>query len=474
MNDAAEIVDALKAVVATKSLSSDEVNDLLKEGIKAGLGRIYGPTVQAEISINDQSGGVDILVLRRVVEDVQDSSIEISLDEARWDDEGFEIGDVMEIPVEFSEFGRNAVMAVKQKIVQLVRENERDRIRYEFEDKIGQLVTGEVQQIESGKIIILINGVPDADALIPWKEQNPRERFRQGDPIRSVLRKVEETPKGPRLILSRGSPLFVGALFKLEVPEIQQGIIEIKEIAREVGGRTKLAVYSHDESIDPVGSCVGLRGSRVQAVVQELGGERIDIVPWHAEPEVFARRSLAPARVSKIMSDPVRRVITAIVNEDQLSLAIGRNGQNVRLASQLIGWQVDLYGSREWIELGADLGLFEREAGEDDYESSDFALEELDLPRETLATLQNSGYSTFLQIIDFSKEDFVKIEGISEAESERLMELIEELTVLDGAAASETEEVSQPDGAVVSETEEVSQSDGAVVSETEESDKVEE
>ncbi|MEO2158230.1 MAG: transcription termination factor NusA, partial [bacterium] len=445
MNDAAEIVEALKAVVATKSLSSDEVNNLLKEGIKAGLGRIYGPSVQAEISINDQSGGVDILVLRRVVEDVQDSSVEISLDEARWDDEGFEVGDVMEIPVEFSEFGRNAVMAVKQKIVQLVRENERDRIRYEFEDKIGQLVTGEVQQIESGKIIVLINGAPDADALIPWKEQNPRERFRQGDPIRCVLRKVDETPKGPRLILSRGSPLFVGALFKLEVPEIQQGIIEIKEIAREVGGRTKLAVYSHDESIDPVGSCVGLRGSRVQAVVQELGGERIDIVPWHAEPEVFARRSLAPARVSKVMSDPARRVITAIVNEDQLSLAIGRNGQNVRLASQLIGWQVDLYGSREWIELGAELGLFERETGEDEYESSDFALEELKLPEETLATLQGSGYTTFLQIIDFSKEDFVKIEGMSEAESEKLMELIEELTVLDEVAPSEPKESGQPD-----------------------------
>ncbi|HIF37835.1 MAG TPA: hypothetical protein EYQ69_01005 [Gemmatimonadetes bacterium] len=234
-------------------------------------------------------------------------------------------------------------------------------------------------------------------------------------------------------------------MFKLEVPEIQQGIIEIKEIAREVGGRTKLAVYSHDESIDPVGSCVGLRGSRVQAVVQELGGERIDIVPWHAEPEVFARRSLAPARVSKVMSDPARRVITAIVNEDQLSLAIGRNGQNVRLASQLIGWQVDLYGSREWIELGAELGLFERETGEDEYESSDFALEELKLPEETLATLQGSGYTTFLQIIDFSKEDFVKIEGMSEAESEKLMELIEELTVLDEVAPSEPKESGQPD-----------------------------
>ena len=213
MNDAAQIVDALKAVVATKSLSSDEVNDLLKEGIKAGLMRIYGPTVQSEITINDQSGGMDILVLRRVVEEVQDPSSEISLDEARWDDEGFEVGDVMEIPVEFSEFGRNAVMAVKQKIVQLVRENERDRIRYEFEDKIGELISGEVQQIESGKVVVLVNGAPDADALIPWKEQNPRERFRQGDPIRSVLRKVEETPKGPRLILSRGASLFVGALF---------------------------------------------------------------------------------------------------------------------------------------------------------------------------------------------------------------------------------------------------------------------
>jgi len=443
MNDAAEIVDALRAVVATKGLSSNEVNDLLKEGMKAGLARIYGPTVQAEITINEQSGGVDILVLRRVVDDVQDSASEISLVEARWDDEGFEVGDVMEVPVEFSEFGRNAVMAVKQKIVQMVRENERDRIRYEFEDKVGELVSGEVQQIESGKIVVLVNGAPDAEALIPWKEQNPRERFRQGDPIRSVLRRVEETPKGPRLVLSRGAPLFVGALFKLEVPEIQQGIIEIKEIAREVGGRTKLAVYSHDESIDPVGSCVGLRGSRVQAVVQELGGERIDIVPWHAEPEVFARRSLAPARVSKIMSDPDRRVITAIVNEDQLSLAIGRNGQNVRLASQLIGWQVDLYGSREWIELGADLNLFDREVADEEYESSDFSLEELNLSDETLKALQQAGHSTFLQIIDFNQDDFLKIEGITKGESGRLMELIEELTVLDEVGEERSDELDE-------------------------------
>ncbi|MGD8601757.1 MAG: transcription termination factor NusA, partial [Gemmatimonadota bacterium] len=346
MANAAQIVAAFRDVAATKSLSDEEMTDLVKDGMLAGLARIYGPTVRAEIDIDDATGEFDIVVLRRVVEEVEDPATEISLEEARWDDEGFEVGDVMEIPVAFQEFGRNAVMAVKQRIVQRVRENERDRIRDEFADEVGELLSGELQQIERGKLVVMLNRARDAEAIIPWKEQNPRERFRQGDPIRAVLKKVEETPKGPRLILSRADPLFVAALFKLEVPEIFQGIVEIREIAREVGGRTKIAVYSRDESIDPVGACVGLKGSRVQAVVSELGGERIDIVPWHPDTEVFARRALAPARVSKVLSDTERQVITAIVDEDQLSLAIGRNGQNVRLASQLIGWQIDLYGSR--------------------------------------------------------------------------------------------------------------------------------
>ena len=437
MTDTGQIVAAFRDVAATKSLSPDEVNELLQDGIRAGLARIYGPNVQAEITIDDVAGGFDIVVLRRVVEEVEDPSSEISLEEARWDDEGFEVGDVMEIPVDFADFGRNAVMAVKQRIVQLIRETERDRIRDEYSDRIGDLLSGEVQQIERGKIVVMLNRSPDADAIIPWKDQNPRERFRQGDPIRCVLKKVEETPKGPRLILSRGDPLFVAALFNLEVPEIHQGIVDIKEVAREVGGRTKIAVYSRDESIDPVGACVGLRGSRVQAVVQELGGERIDIVPWHAEPKIFARRSLAPARVSKVMSDPERQVITAIVDEDQLSLAIGRNGQNVRLASQLIGWQIDLYGSREWVELGADLSLFQ-ESGEGDYETSDFSLAELDLAPGTLAALGAAELSTFLQIIDFNRNDFLAVEGLTEADADRLLTLIDELTVVADSSATES------------------------------------
>ena len=432
MADAAQIVAAFRDVASTKNLSDEEMMDLVKDGILAGLARIYGATVQAEIEIHENTGQFDIVVLRRVVVDVEDSGTEISLEEARWDDDTFEVGDVMEIPVSFADFGRNAVMAVKQRIVQRVRETERERIRDEFADQIGELLSGELQQIERGKLVIMLNRARDAEAIIPWKDQNPRERFRQGDPIRAVLKKVEETPKGPRLILSRGDPSFVAALFKIEVPEIYQGVVEIREIAREVGGRTKIAVYSRDESIDPVGACVGLKGSRVQAVVNELGGERIDIVPWHPDTEVFARRALAPARVSKVLSDPERRVITAIVDEDQLSLAIGRNGQNVRLASQLIGWQIDLYGSREWVERGEDLSSIDETPTGDDYETSDFPLSELDLRPPILAALSEAGYDTFLQIIDLDRQDLLGIEGLGEDGADRLVQLIDELTVVEG------------------------------------------
>jgi transcription termination/antitermination protein NusA len=438
MANAGQIVAALRDIGATKDLSPDEVQDLLKEGILAGLVKLYGPNVEAEIGIDEATGEFDIVVLRRVVEEVEDSSSEISLQEARWDDPGFEVGDIMEIPVEFAQFGRNAVMAMKQRIVQLVRENERERIRDEFAGRVGELLSGEVQQIERGKIVVLLNRARDADAIIPWKEQNPRERFRQGDPIRAVLKKVEESPKGPRIILSRADPLFVAALFNLEVPEIYQGIVEIKEIAREVGGRTKIAVHSRDESIDPVGACVGLKGSRVQAVVSELGGERIDIVPWHPEPEVFARRALAPARVTRVVSDAARQVITAIVDEDQLSLAIGRNGQNVRLASQLIGWQIDLYGSREWLERGREFPLF-AEQEDEQYETADFPLSELEISPPTLAALEAAGYNTFLDIIDLERADFLATEGLGETEADRLLEIIDQLTVVEEPAGEPDE-----------------------------------
>jgi transcription termination/antitermination protein NusA len=293
---------------------------------------------------------------------------------------------------------------------------------------------------------VMLNRTRDADAIIPWKEQNPRERFRQGESIRAVLKKIDDTPKGPKLILSRADPLFVAALFKLEVPEIQQAIVEIRAVAREVGGRTKVAVSSRDESIDPVGACVGLKGSRVRAVVQELAGERIDIVPWHPDPEIFAKRALAPARVAKVLSDYDNRVMTAIVDEDQLSLAIGRNGQNVRLASQLIGWQIDLYGSREWLERGADEALFGGGGASDEFETSDFPLRELELAPATLAALEAAGYSTFFDVIDLEREDLLKIPAIGPDEADTVLAVIDELTVVDDESEAEGESGAAEEG----------------------------
>src|SRR5438309_6572849 len=358
MVSSAEMLAAFRELSNSKQLDRTELYGLLQDGFMAALAKKYGPTVQAEVEIDDSKGEIRIVLLKTVVETVEDSAREISLEEARIFDEGFEPGDVMEEPLDFTVFGRAAIQAAKQRIIQRVREGERTKIRDEFASRVGDLLSGEIQQIERGKLVVMLNKFREAEAIIPYRDQNHREHYHQGEQICAVLKRVEETPKGPRLILSRGDPLFVKALFKLEVPEIAQAVVEIRAIAREVGSRTKVAVISKDDAIDPVGACVGLKGSRVQAVVNELGGERIDIVPWSPDPERFARLALAPARVAKVFSDPESKTIQAIVDEDQLSLAIGRNGQNVRLASELTAWKIDLYPSREWLERGGEGPLF--------------------------------------------------------------------------------------------------------------------
>ena len=428
MSDQIPVVEAFRVMTANKSLSDEELHELIRDGIHAALARRFGGPVEAEITIVP-GGDIKIVVLKEVVETVEDPAREVSLEEAQWDDPDFQVGDLLEIPVAFTDFGRNAVMAAKQRIIQRVRESERDRIRDEFSDLVGELVSGEIQQIERGKLVVMLNRAREAEAVIPWREQNPRERFRQGESIRAVLKKLEETPRGPRLILSRAAPEFVKALFAIEVPEIYQSIVEIKEIVREAGGRTKIAVSSRDESVDPVGACVGLKGSRVQAVVSELSGERIDIVPWHPDPEIFARRALAPAKVAKVISSTERHVVTAIVDEDQLSLAIGRNGQNVRLASQLIGWQIDLYSSRDWMSRGAESALF---GGGDEYEVADFPLSELEgVTPATLAALEAAGINSFFDVLDMEREDFLAVPGIGAEDTDLLEALIDELTVVE-------------------------------------------
>ncbi len=426
MAGSAEILLALRELADSKQIQRQELHDLLKDGILAALAKKHGPAVQAEVEIDDSKGDIRIVILKKVVEEVADSVIEIDLEEARYEDADYQPGDLMEIPVSFEDFGRSAVQAAKQRIVQRVREGERTKIRDEFSGRVGDLLSGEIQQIERGKIVIMLNKFREAEAIIPYREQNHRETYSQGEPVRAVLKRIEETPKGPRLIFSRADALFVQALFRLEVPEIQGGIVEIRAASREVGSRTKIAVVSRDDAIDPVGACVGLKGSRVQAVVQELGGERIDIVPWSNDPERFAKLALAPAKVARVFSDATAKTIQAVVDEDQLSLAIGRNGQNVRLASELTGWKIDLYSSREWLERGGDIPLF---APLPDEEAADVPLSDIGgLETATVAVLEAGGYRTLNDIIDLDRDDLLKLPGIAPEEADRIMAILDELT----------------------------------------------
>src|SRR5512145_150912 len=428
MVSSSDILNAIRELANTKQLDKAELHGLLSDGIFAALAKSYGPTVQAEVDIDEGSGEIKIVRLRTVVDGVTDPSREISLEEARFYDESFEPGDVMEDEIDFAQFGRNAVQAAKQRIIQRVRERERTRIRDEFAGRVGDLLSGEVQQIERGKLVVMLNKFREAEAIMPYREQNHREHFHQGDPIRAVLKRVEETPKGPRLILSRGDPAFVQALFKLEVPEMQQGIVEIRAAAREVGSRTKIAVFSRDDSIDPVGACVGLKGSRVQAVVNELNGERIDIVPFSPDPERFAKLALAPARVARVQSDSATRTIQAIVDEDQLSLAIGRNGQNVRLASELTGWKIDLYSSREWLERGGEGPLFAPLPPEEE-QAVKVPLAELQgFPPELMTVLEQNGKKTLQDVIDLEREDVDKLQGMTPEMADQMMSFLNEMT----------------------------------------------
>lgn len=429
MATSTEMLAAFRELTTTKQLDRAELLDLLHDGIQAALVRKYGPTVRFELSVDELKGGLTVTRLRQVVETVEDPASQVSVEEARFEDPEFQPGDMLEEDIPFEAFGRLAVQAAKQRIIQRVREGERARIRDEFADKVGELLSGEIQQIERGKLVIMLNKFREAEAIIPYREQNHREHFHQGDTIRAVLKRLEETPKGPRLILSRADGLFVKALFKLEVPEIQQGIIEIRAIAREVGSRTKVAVISRDDAIDAVGACVGLKGSRVQAVVNELSGERIDIVPWSPDPERFAKQALAPARVARVIADPASKTINAVVDEDQLSLAIGRNGQNVRLASELTGWKIDLYSSREWLERGGESPLFAPLPPEEEI-ALQVPLTELEgLAPELVGILANAGFTMLNDVLDLERDDFLRVPGMTPEAADQLVGFLTELTM---------------------------------------------
>ncbi len=346
--------------------------------------------------------------MKTVVEEVESPPLEISLEEAQEYDEEARPGDIIKIYMPFAEFGRNAIQIAKQILTQKIREFERDRTFEEYENRVGEIVSGSVQQIDRNGILVNLG---NAEATMPKKEQIRRERYNQGSSIRACIVRVDKEAKGPMITLSRTSPEFLKKLFAQEVPEIYEGIIDIKSVAREAGGRSKIAVYSRDERVDAVGACVGMKGSRVQAVVNELSGERIDIVPWSEDVPAFVSRALSPAKISSVRVYSDDRNVLVVVEEDQLSLAIGKDGQNVRLASKLSGWQIDLTTTRD---------LEQRERLQ---EHLTMSIEEMVGVTDRIAEkLKAAGISTVQKFAKTSEEDILEIPGMGPKTVAKLME----------------------------------------------------
>jgi N utilization substance protein A len=335
----------IEQVSKEKQIDREVIIEALESAMVQAARRTFGLTRQIEAKYNPEIGEVELFEIKKVVDEVTDPETQVTLQDARRRfDEEAEIGDEFGEKLPAKTFGRIAAQAAKQNIIQRVRDAEREIIFNEFKDRKGELFSGIVQRFEKKNLIVNLGRT---DAILPEKEQIPRERYRQGDRIRAFILDVDLTAKGPQIVLSRTHPGLLIELFRQEVPEIYEGIVEVKAAVREPGGRAKIAVISHDRDVDPVGACVGMRGTRVQAVVQELRGEKIDIVHWTADPAEFVCRALAPAKVAKIILDEDEHAMEVIVPDDQLSLAIGKKGQNVTLASRLTGWRLDVRGESE-------------------------------------------------------------------------------------------------------------------------------
>jgi len=330
----------IEQVAKDKGIDFQEIVGALEEAMKQAAKRQHGLEREIEARFNHDLGEVELFEFREVVETVTDRDLQVSIVEAHADyDPEAELGDEIGVKMDTSGFGRILAQTAKQVIIQRIREAERDNTFEEYQDRQGELVNGIVRRFEKGALVIDLGRT---EAIMPTKEQVPRESYRPGDRIRAYVLEVNRVAKGPQIVLSRACPEMLSKLFEQEVPEIYERIVNIESAAREPGGRSKIAVASRDSDVDPVGACVGMKGSRVQAVVQELRGERIDIVPWSSDPARYVCSSLSPAQVSKVIIDEAAQSMDVIVPDDQLSLAIGRRGQNVRLAVQLTGWRIDI------------------------------------------------------------------------------------------------------------------------------------
>lgn len=332
-------IEAIEALEAERGIKKEDLFELVENALVAAYKKDYGANQNVSAYIDREDGEISIYLSVKVVEEVADESTEISLEEAQEIDPAYEIGDEVEYMVTPKDFSRIAAQNVKNTIMQKIKETEREMVYNQYIDKVGTIMSGIVQRDNRGTLYVNLG---KSDGILPIKEQTPGERFYPGDRIKVYVMDVKKTTKGPQIFLSRSHPGLVKQLFELEVPEIEDGIVEIKGIAREAGSRTKMAVWTNDEDVDPVGSCVGARGIRVQNVVDELHNEKIDIIVWSEDPYELIKNVLSPAKVESVEIDEDEQIANVIVPDYQLSLAIGKSGQNVRLAAKVCGWKIDI------------------------------------------------------------------------------------------------------------------------------------
>ena len=396
-----ELLQIADAVAREKSIDKMVVIEAMQDAIQRAAKSRYGAENDIRAEIDPQTGETKLYRLLEVVEHVENDATQLTLPEALERNPGARVGDFLSEPLPPVDFGRIAAQNAKQVIVQKVRDAERERQFEEYKDRVGEIVSGVVKRAEYGNIIVDLGR---GEGIVRRDEGLPREQFRNGDRIRAYIFDVRREPRGPQIFLSRSRPEFMAKLFQQEVPEIYDGIVEVVAVARDPGSRAKIAVRSKDSSIDPVGACVGMRGSRVQAVVNELQGEKIDIIPWTPDAASFIVNALAPAEVAKVVLDEDAQRIEVVVPDEQLSLAIGRRGQNVRLASQLSGWDIDIM----------------TEAEESERRQKEFAdrtqrfIEALDVDEMLAQLLASEGFDTIEEIAYVAPEEIAMIDGLDD------------------------------------------------------------
>lgn len=404
-----ELSRVIEAVGKDRGIKKEIIVAAIEQAMLTAAQKKYGPNAILEAHFNNDSGEVDLFLFKKVVEsepEMLEESEEITIEEACTLDPDVNLGDELGIKVESPEFGRIDAQTAKQVIFQKVRDAERDIIFNEYIHRKGEIITGIARRVERGSLVIDLG---KTDALLPRSEIIPGEQFKPGDRVQALLMDVASTTRGPQLYLTRTSPKYLMKLFEVEVPEIREGIVEIKLAAREAGARSKIAVTSKDRDVDPVGACVGMKGIRVQNVIQELRGEKIDIIPWSDNPVIFVRSALQPAEISSVRVDERNHTMEIMVEDDQLSLAIGRKGQNVRLAAQLTSWRLDIISKTKLQKRTAD---------------AVFNLQHIDGVNETMAHgIYQAGFLNVRQVADATVEALQKIPGFETTEAaEKLKE----------------------------------------------------